>query len=116
MPVVWYDNALDADPDDPEWYDIDRIYCFDWDAFSDADWKLLATIYSQLPEPCQTAANSCPRWFAAVDDPKNGYLTASVEPPGLQVFGTLLFTEFQRWHGEFEARIADLPSRTLDDG
>lgn len=114
MSFVWYDNALDADPDAPEWYDIDRIYCFDWDAFSDSHWSQLALVYSQLPQPCQPGPNSCPRWFSDRDYSDNGYLTASVEPPGLQVFGTLRKSDLEQWHTEFMSRITGLPSRKLD--
>lgn len=114
MNITWYDNALDADSDAPEWFDIDRIYCFDWDAFSDADWQCLADVYSQLPEVRPPSPESCPRWYSGKDDPGNGYLTASVEPPGLQVFGVLREPELSEWHNEFIKRISGLPFRILE--
>jgi hypothetical protein len=113
MSVVWYDIAVDADPDDPDWYDIERVYCFDWDAFTDADWQTLQAIFRALPESRGDDPASCPRWFSRVDDANNGYLTGSVEPPGMHVFGTLRFGDWQRWDREFQARIAGLPFRSL---
>ena len=41
MPVMWYDNGMDQDPNDPEWFDIERIYTFHWDVFTEAEWKAI---------------------------------------------------------------------------
>jgi len=113
MPIPWYDNASEVDPNDPEWHDIDRIYCFDWDAFSKEHWEKLTKIYHQLPEPREIKPDSCPRWFSPVDDPQNGYLTASVEPPGLQVFGTLRIDDWREWDKAFQEGVTGLPFREI---
>jgi hypothetical protein len=98
------------------WYDIERIYCFDWGAFTDGDWKSLSAIYALLPEPRAENPKGCPRWYSEVDDVQGGYLTASVESPGLQVFGTLHLTDWRRWDREFQDRIGQLPFRSIDEG
>jgi hypothetical protein len=113
MPVTFYDVAFDEDPDDPGWFDIERMYCFDWDRFSDKDWQSLSEAYASLPECRSSARNECPRWFAEHDDPENGYLTASVEPPGLQVFGTLPQRKWVAWNEQFLKSTETLPGRTL---
>ena len=110
---LWYDNAMDADPDDPGWLDIERVYCLDWDAFRDADWDRLRNIYSQLPGYRTNTRDSFPRWFSDTDDPTQGYLWASVEPPGLQVAGTLRRTDWDVWHERFSSQIEDLPRRGI---
>ena len=88
---------MESDPDDPDWNDIERIYCFDLDSFSDADWKTLHAIYAQLPNHETHSEDQFPRWFSKIDDPQNGYLWASVEPPGLQVAGTLRQMTWDDW-------------------
>lgn len=114
MSAVWYDIALDADPDNPEWYDIERIYCFDWEAFSNTEWNTLASIYKQLPHYYPYDFEGCPRWYSPIDDAQNGYLIASVEPTGLQVFGTLRWLDWRNWDQEFQNRIVSLPFRSLN--
>ena len=113
MPVTFYDIAFEQDPADPDWYDIERIYCFDWDLFSGKDWELLLEAYASLPDWRFLERQQCPRWFSDFDDSQNGYLTASVEPPGLQVFGTLLHAEWAAWNDQFLKLTEVLPSRTL---
>lgn len=113
MTAVSYDIAMDEDPNDPGWLDIERIYCFDWDAFTDADWEKLRLIYTTLPGYQETADRTFLRWFSAEDDPDNGYLWASVEPPGLQVAGTLEHRVWDGWDGRFRSAIAALPFRQL---
>jgi hypothetical protein len=50
-----------------------------------------------------------PFWFGS-DDKSSPHLTASVEPPGLQVTGRLSASDFERWHEQFLAAIADFPA------
>ena len=113
MSVIWYDNAIEPDPADPSWLDIERIYCFDWDAFTDSDWKQLGSIYSLLPG-YESNCTDLPRWFSPVDDPQGGYLWASVEPPGLQVAGTLHKESWLDWDKRFRGAIEALPFRRLE--
>ena len=114
MSALWYDIAMDSDPDDPDWYDIERIYCFEWEAFSNADWKTLRASYAKLPNYETQAEDAFPRWFSRTDDPENGYLWASVESAGLQVAGTLRRTIWDDWDRQFRAATAGLPFRQVD--
>lgn len=116
MAVIWYDNLFESDPDDPEWYDIERIYCFDWDAFSDVDWSDLSKAYGDLPNFQQNVTDiteTFVRWFSPTDDPQSGYLWASVDIPGLQVAGTLRKMVWEDWDQRFQKAIANLPFRKV---
>ncbi|MBN1912523.1 MAG: hypothetical protein JW818_22570 [Pirellulales bacterium] len=114
MTAIWHDITMDEDPNDPGWYDIERIYCFDWDAFSDANWERLRSIYATLPGYQGSDDGAFPRWFSDVDDPSNGYLWAGVEPPGLQVAGTLPHHLWNDWDERFRCAIAALPFRQIE--
>lgn len=110
---MWYDNAMDQDPNDPDWFDIERVYTFDWDAFTAHDWKKLTEVMNSLPGFVETE-ESCARWFSRMDDPENGYLWGSVEPPGLQVAGTLKINIWNEWDSIFRQSIAPFPFRDLE--
>lgn len=110
---MWYDNAMDQDPEEPDWYDIERIYTFHWDAFSESDWKRLTDVMNSLPGHVETD-ESFARWYSLTDDPKNGYLWGSVEPPGLQVAGTLQIEVWRHWDEAFRTSIESSPFRELE--
>ncbi|MEZ6143003.1 MAG: hypothetical protein R3B84_20760 [Zavarzinella sp.] len=95
------------------WLDIERIYCFDWDAFDRDDMDRLRAIFASLPQSKKHDAHDCHWWYAEQDDPEHGYLTAGVEPPGLQVFGTLPLREWEAWDRAFQERAAGLPVRQV---
>ena len=113
MPVMWYDNGMDQDPNDPDWFDIERIYTFHWDVFTEADWKRLSDVMHSLPGHVETN-ESFARWYSPVDDPDNGYLWGSVEPPGLQVAGTLKIDIWKHWDDAFCKSIQSFPFRDLE--
>ena len=96
-----------------EWLDIERMYCFDWDKFDRVLLDRLNTIFAMLPNSIKCDAHGCPWWYSDSEDIENGYLTASIEPPGLQVFGTLKPQVWQHWEREFHCRVSDLPFRKL---
>ena len=110
---MWYDNAIEQDPNDLDWFDIERVYTFDWDAFKDADWKRLTAVLHSLPGFVETD-ESFARWFSPIDDPANGYLCGSVEPPGLQVAGTLNIATWKQWDTAFRESITSFPFRDLE--
>jgi hypothetical protein len=111
--IQFYDIRYEADSTNPSWFDIERVYCFEWNRFSPEHWDRLNHVYSQLPEYCINSSIGCPRWYSEDDDITNGFLTASVEPPGLQVFGTLRQEVWQDWDCRFRAMTTDLPARDL---
>src|SRR5260221_14554271 len=98
--IPFYDN-WSAQPDSDGWVDIERIYCFDWDEFDKSMFKELETVLATLPGAIK---HDCYAWYSDTDDIENGYLMASVEPPGLQVYGTLPFTIWQRWDQSIQAK------------
>lgn len=112
MRIPYYDCG-ETEPAEDGWLDVERIYCFDWDAFDRNDMDKLWAIFALLPHSKGHSDHECPRWYAESDDPENGYLTASVEPSGLQVFGTLPAGEWEAWDREFRQRAVGLPIRQL---
>jgi len=91
-------------------FDIERVYCFDWEQFTENQWDDLVSIYQQLPG-WQTHANlALPYWFG-IDDQTPPHLWASFEPSGLQVSGMLLRDVWTTWDTLFRARSQALPKR-----
>jgi hypothetical protein len=111
--IPFYDN-YPQEPDADGWIDIERIYCFDWDAFDKALFDALVARFAKLPEPRSGAKGLA--WYSEDEDIKNGYLHASVETPGLQVYGTLPLKTWQEWDRAFQAAAAGLPARDMPAG
>lgn len=111
--IPFYDN-YPPEPDADGWVDIERIYCFDWDAFDKALWDSMAERVASLPEYRSSASGWA--WFSDHEDIENGYLHASVEPPGLQIYGTLKLETWQEWDRLFQAAAAGLPARDMPAG
>lgn len=104
---------------------VDRVYRLAWHRFEERDWHALGEIYRRLPGWCPgmetqrlpglrgwlggTHEVAAPCWFGN-DESLTPHLTASVEPPGLQIAGVLPRDDFERWHEQFLAAIAGLPS------
>ena len=93
--VIFYDN-LEPTPleDEPDLVEVERIYCLRFDSFSKADWAELDAIYRRLPGGYRE--NQIPYWFGDSDDAPT-YLSASVEPPGILVYGILSLEQWSRW-------------------
>ena len=109
MAVIFYDNSEPLER--PDVAEIDRIYCFDWDRFGDAEWALLAEAYSRLPG--WAGNHPVPCWFGT-DFESSPCLWASVEPPGLQVGGTVPTSDWLEWERAFETAVAVLPFRPVE--
>jgi hypothetical protein len=92
----------DAQPDRSGFVFVDGTYAFDWDAWGDEHWAELDRIYRDLPG-----------WVGPSDD-RPPALSASVEPPGLQVSGRLPTEDWRAWDAAFFARIQHLPGRDED--
>lgn len=86
---------------------IDRVYGLDWHRFEDRHWDTLTDIYRSLPG--WDDASSPPGWFGTTEG-ADGYLDASVEPPGLHVTGILASGVFLAWDTAFRAGAAALPT------
>jgi hypothetical protein len=109
MTIPFYDN-LDDDGRSGL-VEIDRIYCFAFDRFSEADWAVLDRVYRALPE--FVGYDPIPRWFSA-SEAAAPYLWASVEPSGLQVAGTLPSPDWHGWDEQFRRGAQGLPSREVE--
>jgi hypothetical protein len=112
MTVPFYDTKP-LEPSDDGWVDVERIYCFDWDAFDRALMDRLRDIFRELPQSRTHDHDDCHWWYSDREDIDQGYLTAGVEPPGLQVFGTLPLALWEAWDREFQTRATGLPVRDL---
>jgi hypothetical protein len=112
MAVPFYDNKP-LEPREDGWVDIERIYCFDWDAFDRSLTDRLRSIFQELPSYRKHDTDDCHWWYSDREDIEQGYLTAGWEPPGLQVFGTLPLGDWQEWDHAFQSRATGLPIRDL---
>jgi len=110
--IPFYDNNP-PEPGDDGWVDVERIYCFDWDAFDATLMDRLREIFTTLPQSRKHDANDCHWWYSDRENIGDGYLTAGVEPPGLQVFGTLPIETWVEWDQTFQAQTAGLPVRAM---
>mgnify|MGYP001087046791 CR=1 FL=1 len=112
MPVPYYDN-LEATPIDSLSYlvEVERIYGLDWDRFDEAHWRELTRSYEGLPGAVRL--KDVPWWFGD-DDDVPPFLWASVEPPGLQVYGILPEADWRAWDERFRYVAAGLPCRVRE--
>lgn len=111
MAVVYYDNLEVTPTDDtPGFVEVERVYCFDWDQFSASHWEELSLIYMSLPGAVRYL--DMPWWFGE-DEELPPFLSASVEPPGLQVYGVLPNVNWQAWDERFRFSAGELPMRVL---
>jgi hypothetical protein len=61
MPVPFYDIEP-LDPSDDGWVDVERIYCFDWDAFDRTLADRLRDIFRALPQSRQHDSHDSRSW------------------------------------------------------
>jgi hypothetical protein len=108
---------------EPGTADVDRVHRLAWRDFDNRTWEALGDVYVRLPGWCghPTVKASgwrgwfgrtepgCPFWFGT-DVNSMPHLTASVEPPGLQVTGRLSVADFEKWHDQFLTAIAGFPA------
>lgn len=105
MIICFYDNS--EIKDEPT-INIDRVYCLDFDKFTNDSWDRLAEIYSLLPSQIIMNHIGQPCWFGE-EGKTDFFLWASVEPSGLQIAGTLRSGDWNEWEGKFNKYIAVLP-------
>lgn len=86
---------------------IDRVYRLDWDRFESSDWQKLSQIYQALPGAVRYL--DLPYWFGE-NEGTPPFLSACVEPPGLQVFGILSGSDWRAWDEAFQTLADGLPS------
>lgn len=103
---LWYYDSWDEldDVGTGQPVQVVRTYCLNWHAFTDSDWDTLMRIYQALPG-WQADSPGLPRWYSLGEEqPPN--LSASVEPPGLQVAGELDARLWQEWDHRFREAVA----------
>lgn len=115
--VQFYDNGDEVstswpDGDVENYIDVDRVYGIKYD-MTDEQWQRLGEIYRTLPGCSADLGSSA--WFGVEGSPV-GWLAASVEPSGLQVFGRLPIAEWQRWTAAFQAAISGTDFPRIDYG
>ncbi|QDV35565.1 hypothetical protein [Tautonia plasticadhaerens] len=109
MTVPFYDN-LEATPLDGLCclVEVERVYGLDWGRFDDGHWRRLSGIYEGLPGAVRH--RDVPWWFGD-DEDVPPFLRASVEPPGLRVYGVLPEADWWAWDERFRAAAEGLPTR-----
>lgn len=120
MPVTFFDSSEPFPA--PGIAEVDRVYRFAWQNFDDRTWEALDAVYRRLPGWRGHVAQKWPGWrrrlgrtyrlpfWFGSDTRSSPHLTASVEPPGLQVTGRLSLSDFKRWHEQFMAEVAEFPA------
>lgn len=112
--VPYYDKLAAAPYDgDPSLVEVERIiYCVDLGELDDAHRKLLDEIYRELPGRYREL--QIPTWFGD-REPEPPFLSASAEPPGIQVYGILPEADCAAWDAGFIAALSAsaLPFREL---
>lgn len=95
--MAWFYDCKPLELGDDGWVDVERIYCLEVDSVDEQLLDRLRMIFDGLPGSVKQDADGCHWWYSDWEDIENGYLTAGIEPPGLQVFGTLPLTTWQEW-------------------
>jgi len=112
--VLFYDNLAPTPCANvnPAMVEVERIYCFAFDHFGEREWLVLDAIYRRLPGDCRESRGPVWWWFGT-DEESPPFLSASVEPPGLQVYGILPLASWVQWDAAFRAALeaACLPFR-----
>ena len=109
--MIWhYDNKLEIYEGDAKFIEIERIYCINFDDFNEEQWEELTQIYNRLPGA--RYQKDVPYWYG-VNENRPPYLWVSVEPPGLQVVGSLPLKDWLRWDESFQKQLesSSLPIR-----
>jgi hypothetical protein len=88
--------------------EVERIYGFDWERFEEDHWRELSHIHKGLPG--EVRFRDAPWWFGD-DEDVPPFLTASVDPLGLKVYGVLPEADWCVWDEQLRSRAAALPSR-----
>ena len=124
----FYDDALWQHPRFSSVVVTSRSYYFNFDLFTNADWKLLGDTYSLLPgyvgSGITPSTQNFPYWFGKeksddVDTDESWetefsdaiYLTVSMEPGCLQVLATVELDDWIAWNEAFEKMTRSLPHR-----
>ncbi len=109
MAIPFYDN-LEATPIDGLScrVEVERVYGLEWGRFDDDHWRHLARIYEGLPGALRSRDGRM--WFGD-DEDFPPFLRASVDPPGLQVYGVLPEGDWRTWDERFRTAAAGLPCR-----
>jgi hypothetical protein len=114
MDVPFYDN-YEPEPSADGWLGVERIYLSDRDRFDDLLYGRVHEVFASLPEPKGPDRDGCYWWYMGHEGAGHGYLAAGVEPPDLQVFGTLR-GGLRGGDREFRHAARGLPVRPLRNG
>jgi hypothetical protein len=108
----YYDNLSAPLKDEPEFVEVERVYCFDWDQFTDVLWRQLSDTFEAMPDRMPASHDGCPWWFGT-DEERHPFLWASREPSGLQVYGVIKPADWSAWDHQFRQLTEALPKRDI---
>ncbi|MFL0267943.1 hypothetical protein [Candidatus Clostridium radicumherbarum] len=107
MKISYYDNN-EIEHNEFGTINIDRVYCLDFNKFSNNEWTALADIYRKLPNQVVEGNIEQQMWFGT-EGVSEFYLWSSVEPSGLQVVGHLKERDWKHWEKLFHESIGQFP-------
>ncbi|ERI91038.1 hypothetical protein HMPREF1982_03403 [Clostridiales bacterium oral taxon 876 str. F0540] len=107
MKISYYDNN-EIEYNEFGVLNIDRVYCLDFNNFSNDDWSVLADIYRKLPNQIILDNMEQQMWFGT-EGGSEFYLWSSVEPSGLQIVGHLREHDWKHWEKLFHEKIERFP-------
>src|SRR5688500_5637558 len=109
MKLPFYDNR---EPDgQAAVVEVERVYCFEFFRFIDADWVEFGRICRELPH--FIGFSPIARWFGG-DEEAVPHLWGSVEPSGFQVVGVLARADWEAWDQQFRTVACHLPSFQIE--
>jgi hypothetical protein len=83
-----------------------RVYCFDWEAFTEENWELLDQIFQELPGYLELIEGFCGRWFGN-DETDDFFITGLIDRPGLEVLGAIQPHLWEQWDHAFRSRLSE---------
>jgi hypothetical protein len=102
MRTWYYDNGYQSYKANPQFVEFERVYCLNFNIFTEENWKELGGIYDNLPSTRYD--KNVPFWFGT-DENNPPYLYVSVEPSGLQVVGVLPPDDWLKWNESFRKQV-----------
>jgi len=112
-PILFYDNRPAPRPPTDSYIAVERVYAIDFGRLSTADEVALLDLYRRLPGGYREHEVSY--WFGDSDDVPP-VLSASAEPSGLMISGTLSPADWSAWHDALVVGLLARPFPLHDFG
>jgi len=104
--ALFYDNDPSSLPSGTS-VPVERVYCLRFAEFEEEHWEELQRVYESLPGWVGIGEHGCSCWYGKSEEPP--FLSASVEPSGLMISGSLPPHDWTEWHEAFNPVVSRLP-------